>query len=225
MKIKTKLFLFLFVFLLASCGIGQETKEEDNRTAEKVSAKTAEEAPSAESEFSAADPGEWQKSSNGEFRLASYGLNEEIALDFSETPFIPVEMGAMNVSVQDVSVIDYKPGEAQKRVVFGDTDIVRVISAYMVINNYSDMDILFDPDEASLLTNTGETLHPLKHWTWTIDGNFTAGATKAVSIAWALEDTESELTSVRIAFAPPVSKTTNEELSGPLEIEIEIVPY
>ncbi|TWT26299.1 hypothetical protein [Planomicrobium sp. CPCC 101110] len=206
---------------LAACGAGvQEGAEQDASNIEETGSELH-----GEIEHNSAAPGEWEETSNGTYRLTSYGYNRSIGLDFSENPYVPLEAGPMAVTIQEVTVMDFKPENGQKRVVFGGKDEVRIVSAYMVADNYSDMDILFNPDEALLVTNTGETLKPLKYWTDTIDGNFTAGATKATGISWATDDVGSNLTSVRIIIDPPVSKEENLPLSEPLEVEIEILPY
>jgi hypothetical protein len=213
--------IYTALLLLSSCGTAEKAKEANVETEETAYGNEA----LIEADFRAGTPGEWYKTIAGEYRLTGYGLNEKIGLDFTENPYVPFEMGPMSVTLQDVWVIDFKPNEAQKRVIFGEKDEVRIVNAYMILDNYSDMDILFNPDEATLITNTGETLEPLKLWTLTIDGNFPAGATKAVSLAWAMEDTESDLSSVRIAIDPPVAKESGAILSEPLEIEVEILPY
>ncbi|WKA56220.1 hypothetical protein [Planococcus shixiaomingii] len=226
MTIKPLIAILSLAILLAGCGMSEDTKEEVDIIEEPASElETTDEELVSETDFSTAAPGEWLKAASGDFKLTSYGYNEDIGLDFSESPYIPVEAGPMGVTVKTMTVIDYRPGEGQKRVVFGGKDEVRIVSAFIAIDNYSDKEISFDPDEATLITNNGETVKPLKYWTWTIDGNFPAGASKAVDVAWALEDMDSELSSVRIVMEPPVSKESNKALSEPLEIEIEILPY
>ncbi|TWT08987.1 hypothetical protein [Planomicrobium sp. CPCC 101079] len=210
-----------FCCLLAGCGAGiKEEVKEDLTNIEESGVELQ-----GEIDYGSAEPGEWLESSNGKFKVTSYGYNQAIGLDFTENPFVPLETGPMEITIQDVWVMDFKPENGQKRVVFGGKDEVRVVTASMVIDNYSDMEISFNPDEAALITNTGEAIEPLKYWTSGIDGNFTPGATKATGVSWALADVESDLTSVRIIIEPPILKENNTPLSEPLEVEIEILPY
>lgn len=196
----------------------KEQEEEIEETTEEVEDKTDE-----VSEDSDLPTGDWEESEFGQVKFLGAGYNDEIGIDGTDGDIKPVELGPINLLIENVTVLDIRPNEEYKDYLFEGRDELRAIVATVNAENTSEDDLEFYIYDTILTTDTGQQLESNWDLTTGIDGEFYGQVNKDGEVWWTLDDTEQDISSVQMIISPPYDMDNYEDLSEEERLEFEIL--
>jgi Domain of unknown function (DUF4352) len=196
----------LFLVVMAACGNDTTTTKETKKETEpaQTETKTAdtekESEPSAE-ETNASDQ-EFEVPGLGHMKTIGIGYNDEVGIDGTDAPLKPIEMGSLKLTINALAVYDVKPEEDMK-FFFNNQDEARVIAINMEAENTSDEDINFNPNQAILVTDTGEQLDAEIGMMGEAGGDFLGKVKKSGQSTWIVKNMDKDIKKVTMIISSP----------------------
>lgn len=99
---------------------------------------------------------EWEETDFGKIKIVGVGYNDEVGIDGTDSPLKPVEMGPMNLYIKELNVIEIKPTDEAIEFFFDGEEKVKAVIIDMKVENTTEDDVTFDPNQSVLVTDTGE---------------------------------------------------------------------
>lgn len=179
------------------------------------------EAVSVENEASVLKKQGWEESEMGFIKPAGYGYNDEVGIDGKDTPVKPVQFGSMQLYINNMSVYDLRPNE-DNLYTFDDQEEVRVVFVDMKVKNTSDQDVTFYPDQAVLVTDTGEQVESGLIGD-DLGGDFLGKVEKEGMAMWVLKDPDKEVKTIKMIISAPYGTNDLEDMGQEKRLEFEIL--
>lgn len=172
------------------------------------------------------DDGEVFEEGFGYMRFVGVGLNDEINLDYDENSQSDViEMGPMNITIDSVAVVDFEPDDEDISYIFDDEERVRAILMDMTVENTSDEDVTFYPNNSVLVTDTGEQLESDMFMMGDQGGEFFGKVKKEGQTWWLLNDLETDISSIKMIIDPPYDMENYEDLTEEKRLDFEVISW
>ncbi|MDY7223986.1 hypothetical protein [Halalkalibacterium halodurans] len=239
-KLKLLGITVLLTGLLAACGEAATTEEEPaegqteettDESIDEASDETAEEEATDDEEeegFGSSvdkETGEGYNEAFGHIRTIGIGYNDEAGLDGTDDSVKPIEMGPMQLSINGVAVLEIEPNEDAKILYFGDQDKVRVVVAEMKVQNTSEEDVTFYPNDAILVTSTGEQVEPDFMMTADFGGEFYGEVIKEGQAWWILNNLDDDIENLTMIISAPYDSNSLDDLSDEKRLKFEILDW
>nr|WP_106780179.1 hypothetical protein [Lysinibacillus timonensis] len=166
---------------LAACTGGEETTNEstDNTTNEETAKNTPSPDEEAEQEEEVSTDENVQESELG--TLTVNYKKEDLGISH--------EAGPMNLTLNAVQVATLEVSEDYKES-FENEDVVTVVTINMTAANSSDQTISFYPDQATLVTDTGQQVDADLWYSGDVGGDFLGAVTMEDDVVWVLKHDE-----------------------------------
>lgn len=206
MKMKRYGLVFALPFaLLVGCGEADELKTTSTDTEEVVAAETEEQTAEPEEE---ADVQESELGSN-----QIYMKNK--ALDISET------IGSIQFAIDKVQTSRLSV-EAAYRDMFDGKEAVTVVAMNVSVENTIDDTVNFHPNQATLVTNTGEQVTADLWYSEDVGGEFLGKVRKEGNVLFFVETMPEELTEVRFIVDGPFDANYEQIAEDRYEYKIDV---
>lgn len=161
----------------------------------------------------------------GYVKTIGVGYNAEFGIDGTDAPLKPLEMGDMNFGVENLFVLEVEPDEDAKELYFDEKDKMKVIVMNMNAENTSEVDITFNPNYSTIVTNTGEQLEPLMFLSGEAGGDFLGKVKKEGQTWWMLDKMDGDITNVKMIIHPPYRTDDSEDISDEKRVEFEVLTF
>lgn len=171
------------------------------------------------------DTGEGLIESIGYVNVQGVGYNDEVGIDGTDSPLKPIKMGPVNLEIQSVNILDVNPNEDSKELFFNDQDKVKAIVIDMKSENTSDKDITFNPNQATIVTDTGEQLESEMMLMGEAGGDFLGKVKKEGQTWWLLKDPNKDIKTVKLIISPPYQSDSIEDIGDEKRLEFDILSY
>ena len=168
--------------------------------------------------------GEFQERDFGNLRVVGVGYNNEIALDGSDAPLKPIQFGDVNLYINRLHVLDIEPTEDSKSF-FNDQDKIRAVAIDMKVENTSDKDISFYPENSIIVTDTGEQIESEIFTTDEIGGDFFGKVTKEGQVWYFIKDMQNDVKNIKIIISPPYLIETDSDIGKEKRLDFEILNW
>lgn len=206
MKMKRYGLVFALPFaLLVGCGEADELKTTSTDTEEVVAAETEEQTAEPKEE---ADVQESELGSN-----QIYMKNK--ALDISET------IGSIQFAIDKVQTSRLSV-EAAYRDMFDGKEAVTVVAMNVIVENTIDDTVNFHPNQATLVTNTGEQVTADLWYSEDVGGEFLGKVRKEGNVLFFVETMPKELTEVRFIVDGPFDANYEQIAEDRYEYKIDV---
>lgn len=160
----------------------------------------------------------------GHWKTVGVGYNDEVGIDGADTPLKPIKMGSMNLYISEFHVVDLKPAGDFKSIYFNDQEKVRAVIATMKAENTTDTDVTFHPNQAIIVTDTGEQIEPEMGLMGEVGGDFLGKVTKEGQVWWILKNLDKDIKNVKLIISPPTDMDFN-DLSEEKRLEFNILSW
>ncbi|PAE96677.1 hypothetical protein [Shouchella clausii] len=171
------------------------------------------------------ETGEYYQEGVGLMKTVGVGYNEEIGLDGSDDPIDSIEIGPMQLSINTLMIIDVEPEDEDISFFFDDQEKVRAVVVDMIAENTSDEDVTFHPNQATLVTSTGEQLESEMFLMGDAGGDFYGNVVKEGQTWWLITDTEATIDSIKMIISPPHSTENWDDLAEEVRLDFEIISW
>lgn len=235
---KKLLIIGLSAFLLAACSFNKTTTEiRDLPSEETVSNEdelnqtdglNEEEIQEEEANKTNADTdktGEFVEEGLGKLKTVGVGYNDEVGIDGTDAPLKPIKMGPMLLTVETVKIYDIETDESGKSNYFNGEDNVRLIWVDMKTENTSKEDISFYPDQAIMVTDTGEQLDSEVLMMQEVGGDFLGKVKKEGVSWWIVKNMDQDIKELTFIVSPPTKAASIEELGKEKRIKFDVLPW
>ncbi|WP_214820642.1 MULTISPECIES: DUF4352 domain-containing protein [unclassified Exiguobacterium] len=220
MKIRHGLFVLPLVFLIG-CG---ETEEATSSESTEQTQQTSDEQTTSSSEGS--------ESSKGEDTSEGIGGSEEFEVEEDEIGVRQIYMRNSDLGIEEkIGPIIFQINKVQTmrlqvasdfRSVFDDKKEVTLVSFSVVAENTSDETVTFYPDQARLVTNTGEQVDAAFLLSDDVGGEFLGKVRKEGGVHFQVESMPAELTEVRFVVEGPYNDQFNTIAEDRYEYTIDV---
>lgn len=206
--------------------VAEDNKSSNERQAEQTEKQEKEdEIEKTDARNVAEESGEWEEADFGKIKLVGVGYNNELGLDETDSSIKPVEMGPMKLLIESLAVVEVEPEEEAKDMFFEGRDKVRGVIIDMKAENTSDKDVEFHPNQAILVTDTGEQVESDMFLMGDVGGDFLGKVKKEDQTWWMLDDPDSDIKSIKMIISPPSTMEDWEDLSEEKRIEFEVLSF
>ncbi|MCY8103375.1 hypothetical protein [Bacillus mojavensis] len=161
----------------------------------------------------------------GHVKDIGVGYNDEVGIDGKDTPIKPVTMGSMKLYINSVDVLEIQPDDDAKSLYFNDQDKVRAIVVDMKAENTYSKDVTFDPNQAVIVTNTGEQLESEMGLMGEVGGDFLGKVKKEGQAWWILKDNSKDISSLKMIISPPSDAKTYDDLGSEKRLDFDILSF
>ncbi|MCY8232347.1 hypothetical protein [Priestia endophytica] len=158
----------------------------------------------------------------GKAKDYGYGYNDEAGIDGTDTPSKPIAFGPVNLYIENMTVADIKPEESMKAM-FNDLDKVRAVIVTMKAENTSDQDITFDPNQAVLVTDTGEQIESEMIMMGEVGGDFLGKVKKEGQAWWLIKDNTKDIKNIKMVIPSPYETDSLEDIAQEKRLDFEIL--
>ena len=190
----------LSALLLAACGSEDTSNEDVNKSAEETS---AEEAPKEEV----------KEASN----VSETEIGKMTTIYQNEDLNMPIESGSVKGTLNSIQYTTLEPNP-DNMFAFNDGETVTLITIDATIENTTDSNISFYPDQAKLVTDTGQEVKADSSLSDAVGGDFVGAVKKEGIIQWLLKHDEN-IKKVTLHISGAVDENFN-GLSEDLKVEI-----
>ncbi len=244
MKMNWFVLLLGLCLVLSACGSGEASNKKEDSSKEKQEESTDENKSSAERQAewmeqqekeddidktdarkAAEESGEWEEADFGKIKIVGVGYNDEVGIDGTDSPGKPVEMGPMKLFIESLAVLEVEPDEDAKDMFFDGKDKVRSVVIDMKVENTSDNDVEFHPNQAILVTDTGEQVESDMFLMGDVGGDFLGKVKKEDQTWWMLNDSDKDIKSIKMIISPPSTMEDYEDLSEEKRLEFEVLSF
>lgn len=220
--------LLLGAFFLAGCQSGEVKEDTPKVSEEKRSEQESEPVKVVEKDdkqpLSETDNGESYEEGFGKLKTVGVGYSDEVGIDGTDSPVKPIDMGPMKLSINGVGIVDVEPDDEAK-FLFNEQDKARVIIIDMKAENTSEEDISFHPNQAIIVTDTGEQIESDMGLTGDAGGDFLGKVTKEGQTWWILKHIDKEIKKITLIVNPPNKTDDWENIGEEKRIEFEILSW
>ncbi|KRG12988.1 hypothetical protein [Lederbergia galactosidilytica] len=241
-KIWFLLIIGLISFTLAACGDSESTgkvpaenetnEDNENKSSAERQLEWAEEQENENDEgdktdarIAAEESGEWEEADFGKIKVAGVGYNDEVGIDGTDSPGKALELGPVKLHIDSLTVIDIEPDEDNKEYLFDGKDKVKAVIIDMQVENTSDDDIEFYPNQSILVTDTGEQVESDMLLMGEAGGEFFGKVKKEGQTWWILKDSEKDIKTIKMIISPPHSADEWEDLAEEKRLEFEVLSF
>lgn len=161
----------------------------------------------------------------GYVETAGIGYSDELGIDGTDAPLKPIEMGPMSLEIEGLAVLDVTPNEDAKELFFDGKEKVRTIVVNMKVENKSEDDITFNPNQAILVTSAGEQVESDMFLMGEAGGDFLGKVKKEDQTWWILQNPDEDISSVKMIISPPYSLDGWDDLAEEKRIDFEVVSW
>ncbi|MFN3632598.1 hypothetical protein [Exiguobacterium profundum] len=220
MKIRHWLFSLPLVFLI---GCGETDEATTSKTTEQTDQSTEEETTSSS---------EGSGSSKGEGTPEGIGGSEEFEVEENDLGISQIYMKDSDLGIEEkIGPIIFQINKVQTmrlqvasdfRSVFDDKKEVTLVSFSVVAENTSDDTVTFYPDQARLVTNTGEQIDAVFLLSDDVGGEFLGKVRKEGGVHFQVESMPAELTEVRFVVEGPYNDQFNTIAEDRYEYTIDV---
>lgn len=220
MKVRHWLFTLPLVFLI---GCGETDEATSSETTEQTEQTTDEETTS---------PSEGSESSKGEDTSEGIGGSEEFEVEEDEIGVRQIYMRDSDLGIEEkIGPIIFQINKVQTmrlqvasdfRSVFDDKKVVTLVSFSVVAENTSDDTVTFYPDQARLVTNTGEQIDAAFLLSDDVGGEFLGKVRKEGGVHFQVDSMPAELTEVRFVVEGPYNDQFNTIAEDRYEYTIDV---
>lgn len=161
----------------------------------------------------------------GYVETAGIGYSDELGIDGTDAPLKPIEMGPMSLEIEGLAVLDVTPNEDAKELFFDGKEKVRTIVVNMKVENKSEDDITFNPNQAILVTDTGEQIESDMFLMGDAGGDFLGKVKKEDQTWWILKDADADISKITMIISPPYGMEELEDFGDEKRIEFEVVSW
>lgn len=218
----------LFLMVMVACGNDTTSTNKPEKEKEPAQTETASADTEKESEPPAEETSDSEQEADieglGHIKTVAVGYNDEVGLDGSDSDAKPIEMGSMKLTVNGLAVVDVAPQEDMK-VMFNGQDNVRAIVIDMIAENTAEEDITFNPNQAILVTDTGEQVESEIGMMGDAGGDFLGKVVKEGQSWWLLKDLDKDVKKVTMIISPPFTTSDWSETAKEKRIEFEVLPW
>ena len=220
MKIRHGLFVLPLVFLIG-CG---ETEEATSSESTEQTQQTTDEQTTSSSEGS--------ESSKGEDTSEGIGGSEEFEVEEDEIGVSQIYMKNRNLGIEEkIGPIIFQIDKVQTlrlqvssdfRFMFDDKKEVTIVSFNVIVENTSDDTVSFHPNQARLVTNTGEQVDADMIISEDVGGEFLGKVKKEGGVLFHVDSMPAELTEVRFVVEGPYNDQFNKIAEDRYEYTIDV---
>ncbi|WDH75177.1 hypothetical protein PTI97_10150 [Exiguobacterium marinum] len=220
MKIRHGLFVLPLVFLI---GCGETDEATTSETTEQTEQTTEEESTSSP---------KGNESSKDEETSEGIGGSEEFEVEEDEIGVRQIYMRDSDLGIEEkIGPIIFQINKVQTmrlqvasdfRSVFDDKKEVTLVSFSVVAENTSDDTVTFYPDQARLVTNTGEQVDAAFLLSDDVGGEFLGKVRKEGGVHFQVESMPAELTEVRFVVEGPYNDQFNKIAEDRYEYTIDV---
>lgn len=205
------------------------TQEVDNDVEEDETADEPEEEPAADEDDndfgdSVDETGEFYEEGFGFMKTVGIGYNDEVGIDGTDAPLKPIEMGPMELYINGMAVVDVEP-ESEVSYLFNEEEKVRAVIVDMSVHNTSEDDITFHPNQATLVTSTGEQVESEIFLMGEAGGDFYGGVKKEDQTWWLLNDLDTDIENIKMIISPPTEGDSWEGIGEEKRLDFEILSW
>ncbi|MEJ6528974.1 DUF4352 domain-containing protein [Exiguobacterium sp. USCH10] len=220
MKVRHWLFTLPLVFLIG-CG---ETDEATSSEATEQTEQTTDEETTSSSEGS--------ESSKGEDTSEGIGGSEEFEVEENELGISQIYMKNRNLGIEEkIGPIIFQIDKVQTlrlqvasdfRFMFDEKKEVTIVSFNVIVENTSDDTVSFHPNQARLVTNTGEQVDADLIISEDVGGEFLGKVKKEGGVLFHVDSMPAELTEVRFVVEGPYNDQFNKIAEERYEYTIDV---
>ncbi|WP_214874654.1 DUF4352 domain-containing protein [Exiguobacterium sp. CH10] len=220
MKVRHWLFTLPLVFLI---GCGETDEATSSETTEQTEQTTDEETTSSS---------EGSESSKGEDKSEGIGGSEEFAVEEDEIGISQIYMKNRNLGIEEkIGPIIFQIDKVQTlrlqvasdfRFMFDDKKEVTIVSFNVIVENTSDDTVSFHPNQARLVTNTGEQVNADIIISEDVGGEFLGKVKKEGGVLFHVDSMPAELTEVRFVVEGPYNDQFNTIAEDRYEYTIDV---
>lgn len=220
MKVRHWLFTLLLVFLI---GCGEANEATSSETTEQTEQTTDEETISSS---------EGSESNKGEDTSEGIGGSDEFEVEEDEIGVRQIYMRDSDLSIEEkIGPIIFQINKVQTmrlqvasdfRSVFDDKKEVTLVSFSVVAENTSDDTVTFYPNQARLVTNTGEQIDAAFLLSDDVGGEFLGKVRKEGGVHFQVDSMPAELTEVRFVVEGPYNDQFNTIAEDRYEYTIDV---
>ncbi|WP_026825401.1 MULTISPECIES: DUF4352 domain-containing protein [Exiguobacterium] len=220
MKVRHGLFVLPLVFLI---GCGETDEATTSETTEQTEQTTEEETTSSP---------EGSESSKGEDTSEGIGGSEEFEVEEDEIGVSQIYMKNRNLGIEEkIGPIIFQIDKVQTlrlqvssdfRFMFDDKKEVTIVSFNVIVENTSDDTVSFHPNQARLVTNTGEQVDADMIISEDVGGEFLGKVKKEGGVLFHVDSMPKELTEVRFVVEGPYNDQFNTIAEDRYEYPIDV---
>ncbi|WP_214760036.1 DUF4352 domain-containing protein [Exiguobacterium sp. s129] len=220
MKVRHWLFTLPLVFLI---GCGETDEATSSETTEQTEQATDEETTSSS---------EGSESSKGEDTSEGIGGSEEFEVEENELGISQIYMKNRNLGIEEkIGPIIFQIDKVQTlrlqvasdfRFMFDEKKEVTIVSFNVIVENTSDDTVLFHPNQARLVTNTGEQVDADLIISEDVGGEFLGKVKKEGGVLFHVDSMPAELTEVRFVVEGPYNDQFNKIAEERYEYTIDV---
>ncbi|MGI1822064.1 hypothetical protein ACRPK6_07695 [Exiguobacterium sp. TRN 1102] len=220
MKVRHWLFTLPLVFLI---GCGETDEATSSETTDQTEQATDEETTSSS---------EGSESSKGEGTSVGIGGSEEFEVEENELGISQIYMKNRNQGIEEkIGPIIFQIDKVQTlrlqvasdfRFMFDDKKEVTIVSFNVIVENTSDDTVSFHPNQARLVTNTGEQVDADLIISEDVGGEFLGKVKKEGGVLFHVDSMPAELTEVRFVVEGPYNDRFNTIAEDRYEYTIDV---
>jgi hypothetical protein len=220
MKVRHWLFTLPLVFLI---GCGEADEATSSETTEQTEQTTDEETTSSS---------EGSESSKGEDTSEGIGGSDEFEVEEDEIGISQIYMKNRNLGIEEkIGPIIFQIDKVQTlrlqvssdfRFMFDDKKEVTIVSFNVIVENTSDDTVSFHPNQARLVTNTGEQVDADIIISEDVGGEFLGKVKKEGGVLFHVDSMPAELTEVRFVVEGPYNDQFNTIAEERYEYTIDV---
>ncbi|WP_214785881.1 DUF4352 domain-containing protein [Exiguobacterium sp. s183] len=220
MKVRHWLFTLPLVFLI---GCGETDEATSSETTEQTEQATDEETTSSS---------EGSESSKGEDTSEGIGGSEEFEVEENELGISQIYMKNRNLGIEEkIGPIIFQIDKVQTlrlqvasdfRFMFDEKKEVTIVSFNVIVENTSDDTVSFHPNQARLVTNTGEQVDADLIISEDVGGEFLGKVKKEGGVLFHVDSMPAELTEVRFVVEGPYNEQFNKIAEERYEYTIDV---
>lgn len=218
----------LFLVIMAACGNDTTTTKETKKETKSAQTETKTADIEKESEPAAEETNDSEQEADidglGHIKTLGVGYNDEAGLDGTKADAKPIEMGSMQLTINGIAVVEVEPQEDVK-VMFNNADKVRAVVVDLIAENTAEEDITFNPNQAILVTDTGEQVEAEMGMMGDAGGDFLGKVKKEGQSWWLLKNVDKDIKKITMIVSPPYTTADWSETAKEKRIEFEILPW
>lgn len=199
-------------------------KEESTGTAEQEEIAMNEDAEGAANQPTKEEIKEgWRyKEGFGIVKEYGFGYNDEAGIDGTDNPTKAIKFGPVNLYIENMTVTDIKP-DVDMKPMFNELDEVRGIVVTMRVENTSDQDVTFYPNQATLVTDSGEQIDAEVMMTGEAGGDFLGKVKKEGQAWWLIKDNTKDIKKIKMIIDSPYLTDSMDDLGQQKRLEFDIL--
>lgn len=170
------------------------------------------------------DSGEMYEEGFGTMRTLGIGYNDEVGIDGTDAPIKPIEFGDVILSINGMAVVELEPDE-EISYIFDEKEVVRAIIVDMEVENNSDQDITFHPNQATMVTSNGEQVESEMFLMGDVGGDFYGGVKKADQAWWLIDNVDDDIENIKMIIDAPYYIDDWEDIGEEKRLDFEILSW